>query len=881
MKISCWLPSASKDTDTEETLGAVNSSSTALATPAAPSTTTTSPILLVPPSSSSSSTDNPKNPTAATSVDQLSAAFSSSLITQTTPHAPPTEDTTTTKQGIQPTTTTFLTENEVADNDHRNGLLPMLSMAATSLELERSSSAAASFVYLAKNVAAAGENRGGIQPQRSFADLLVAPLPLQQQQQQQPHRRRRGSTSSQQPHHRRRGSPVGTPASTKNEKTDPGHHEDNSEVEKPVASASSPGAPQRRNHSRPRSTAVPFVNNFAASDASSLWQLPSLATTTTIATRARSTSQPQPLQKTLAEDSCFSFSSLQDGCTASSPSSSPPRSPSSSSLLGTVADDDKDSAILRCRPRSSSSPSSFASSSSSSSSAFIPFQRWQKMEEEEKEEGETERIRLPPLSSSMPNIPCTSSFQLPPLQIEFQPHHLAPKMNSASSFPAQQHQLADGRGRKRSQEEMMMKRMMMMNSSQNNHETTSYQRVIQHPVEAAQLLVAASKRARVQMLSGECPPLQPHHRFVPVDRKSNDMDQERATTTRPESTMPDWQINRRSSSPSSDEGVASCERAIHQWRLSHSPPQSPFTSLYRGSFSAASASGAVAHEPTDEIQLLCEKQKQIQLRLRQQLLLLENQQQSSSSNNRRSSAPACGRTDQKRHSYPGPASASSTVSGGIRPNVTLDIYKLGSCDGIDGVQQPAASFLSSSFSSPVGRTNSIQSCLAPRVPSYPVVVPATNQPQQHFVSSSNIPTLAQVKLEQSLGEESPTNVTHPTLEEDSKKKRATKMKSNNRKQKRDPTETSTSTSPPPSASTDSPPSTSSSNKNKRQRLKRICPNARQLFVLEEAFRMNPLPTRQTKEVISQQIGLSQERVQIWFQNRRARERKNNGASSSN
>jgi hypothetical protein len=43
--------------------------------------------------------------------------------------------------------------------------------------------------------------------------------------------------------------------------------------------------------------------------------------------------------------------------------------------------------------------------------------------------------------------------------------------------------------------------------------------------------------------------------------------------------------------------------------------------------------------------------------------------------------------------------------------------------------------------------------------------------------------------------------------------------------------------------------------------------------LEAAFRMNPKPNPQARKLLSERLGMTERRVQVWFQNRRAKERK--------
>jgi hypothetical protein len=56
-----------------------------------------------------------------------------------------------------------------------------------------------------------------------------------------------------------------------------------------------------------------------------------------------------------------------------------------------------------------------------------------------------------------------------------------------------------------------------------------------------------------------------------------------------------------------------------------------------------------------------------------------------------------------------------------------------------------------------------------------------------------------------------------------------------------------------------------------QKRKRI--TAEHMSLLEAIFDQNPLPPRKTKERIANELGLSVRRVQVWFQNRRAKKRR--------
>jgi len=49
----------------------------------------------------------------------------------------------------------------------------------------------------------------------------------------------------------------------------------------------------------------------------------------------------------------------------------------------------------------------------------------------------------------------------------------------------------------------------------------------------------------------------------------------------------------------------------------------------------------------------------------------------------------------------------------------------------------------------------------------------------------------------------------------------------------------------------------------------------QVRVLEQVFSLDPLPSTATKKVIAERLGMSLQKVQIWFQNRRAKQRRIN------
>jgi len=56
-------------------------------------------------------------------------------------------------------------------------------------------------------------------------------------------------------------------------------------------------------------------------------------------------------------------------------------------------------------------------------------------------------------------------------------------------------------------------------------------------------------------------------------------------------------------------------------------------------------------------------------------------------------------------------------------------------------------------------------------------------------------------------------------------------------------------------------------------IKRLKKNQFQVETLEEAFKKNPLPSRKMKEKLALECSLSPRTVQVWFQNRRAKERR--------
>jgi len=61
--------------------------------------------------------------------------------------------------------------------------------------------------------------------------------------------------------------------------------------------------------------------------------------------------------------------------------------------------------------------------------------------------------------------------------------------------------------------------------------------------------------------------------------------------------------------------------------------------------------------------------------------------------------------------------------------------------------------------------------------------------------------------------------------------------------------------------------------NCERRHKRFKKDQSQVEILEEAFKNNPLPTKKMKEKLALEAGLTPRAVQVWFQNRRAKERR--------
>jgi len=79
------------------------------------------------------------------------------------------------------------------------------------------------------------------------------------------------------------------------------------------------------------------------------------------------------------------------------------------------------------------------------------------------------------------------------------------------------------------------------------------------------------------------------------------------------------------------------------------------------------------------------------------------------------------------------------------------------------------------------------------------------------------------------------------------------------------------TSSPPSSSPDGQGLQGSSIEQRRSKRSRT--DQSQYQQLEEVFLQDPLPSRKTKERLAQELGLTHRKVQVWFQNRRAKERR--------
>lgn len=62
------------------------------------------------------------------------------------------------------------------------------------------------------------------------------------------------------------------------------------------------------------------------------------------------------------------------------------------------------------------------------------------------------------------------------------------------------------------------------------------------------------------------------------------------------------------------------------------------------------------------------------------------------------------------------------------------------------------------------------------------------------------------------------------------------------------------------------------NKPKTSKRKRTKLSAEQLSILEDSYRMNHHPSTEIKEAMALQIGIPVKNVQIWFQNRRAKDK---------
>jgi len=70
-------------------------------------------------------------------------------------------------------------------------------------------------------------------------------------------------------------------------------------------------------------------------------------------------------------------------------------------------------------------------------------------------------------------------------------------------------------------------------------------------------------------------------------------------------------------------------------------------------------------------------------------------------------------------------------------------------------------------------------------------------------------------------------------------------------------------------SIDCEPTSSLIRKNKRERV-----TPKQKMVLETVFITEKLPSYQLRDQLSQSLGMSPKRVQVWFQNKRAKQKKN-------
>ena len=69
--------------------------------------------------------------------------------------------------------------------------------------------------------------------------------------------------------------------------------------------------------------------------------------------------------------------------------------------------------------------------------------------------------------------------------------------------------------------------------------------------------------------------------------------------------------------------------------------------------------------------------------------------------------------------------------------------------------------------------------------------------------------------------------------------------------------------------------------NGKRRGPRTTIKAKQLEILKGAFAATPKPTRHMREKLAQETGLSMRVIQVWFQNRRSKERRLNNSGINN